>query len=186
MDVLEAIYSRRAVRAYTEQRVESTLVMKLIDAAIRAPSAFNTQPWAFGVIQDAAWLRRLSDEIKAIGYADMPIAAQEREHIERFSDPSFDVFHGATTLIVICSKPTSPHPTEDCALAGQNLMLAAHALGLGTCAIGFARHLLRTPGEKRRLGIPDENEPVLPIVVGYPRGQAQPTPREEPLILFWK
>lgn len=69
MGVMDAIYDRRAVRAYTERKVEAEVIQRLIDAAVHAPSAVNEQPWSFVVIQDRALPRRISDRAKVLSLA---------------------------------------------------------------------------------------------------------------------
>jgi nitroreductase len=107
---------------------------------------------------------------------------------ERLADPAFDIFHHATTLIVICARRPDRFVVADCWLAAGNFMLAAHALGLGTCCIGAAVPSLNTPEGKAKLGIPAEVTAVVPIVVGVPSGSASPVSRRDPVpvILSWK
>jgi len=77
-------------------------------------------------------------------------------------------------------------PAEDCSLAAENLMLAAHAMGLATCPIGFARLWLNRPDVKKELGIPESYAPVFPVVVGFQKEPAHSVERKPPEILFWK
>ena len=186
VDALQAIYARRAVRSYTTKRVEPDTVRALIDAAIQAPSAVNQQPWAFVVIQDIRLLERLSDRSKGLVLAQIRPGTALWEHSGMLKDPSFNVFYDAGTLIVVCAAPGDWPVNEDCCLAAQNLMLAAHALGLGTCPIGFARDALSEAWAKRELGIPADHTVVMPIIVGYPSEQPAPTPRRPARILAWK
>jgi nitroreductase len=102
------------------------------------------------------------------------------------SDPAYDVFHRAGTLIIICARPDAHNGEEDCCLAAQNLMLAACAMGMGTCPIGFARPWLGQARIKQGLGIPDDYVPVFPVVVGYPSGETPPVQRRAPEILVWQ
>jgi nitroreductase len=83
---------------------------------------------------------------------------------------------------VISSVAESPWAVEDCALAAQNLMLAARAAGLGTCWIGFAEAWLGTPEGKAVLELPATSLPVAPIIVGHPKSAPPPVPRREPEI----
>ena len=83
-------------------------------------------------------------------------------------DPTCDILHGAPALVVICATSAEQQAAEDCALAAQNFMLAAHGRGLGTCCIGLARPWLNQPDGKRLLGIPTDCVPVIPIIVGEP------------------
>lgn len=184
MDVLTAIYDRRAVRGYTQQPVAKPMLQTLIDAAVQAPSAMNLQPWSFVVIAGRERLLRLSHEAKQHLLTTMAPGSLLERFKERLADPSFDIFCGAPTLIVISATFSEPGAGEDCALAAQNLMLAAHANGLGTCWIGFARPWLNLPATKAESHIPLEHAPVAPIVVGYPARQPEPPGRHAPKITW--
>jgi nitroreductase len=186
VDVIDAIYERRAVRAYTDRNVEEDVVRRLINAAIHAPSAVNQQPWAFCVLQDPALLRTISDRAKELSLARIQPGTELWEHRGMLQDPAFNVFYDGGTVIVVCAAPGEWPANEDCCLAAQNLMLAAHGLGLGTCPIGFAREALNEPATKRELGIPEDHSVVLPILVGYPRERPTRTPRRPARILSWR
>jgi nitroreductase len=177
--VRDAIYARRAVRQYSPERVSDDRIESIIDAAVHAPSAMNSQPWAFVVVQRPALLRSISERAKA------QLAGHVEPGLAPLDDPAYDIFHGATTLIVICAEKEGFGPAGDCYLAGENLMLAAHAAGLGSCPIGFALEALRKDELKWELGIPAEFVPVLPIVVGYPVGESTAVGRRPPRILNW-
>jgi nitroreductase len=171
---LDAIYGRRSVRSYTPQKLEKSTVRALLDAAVQAPTAMLEQPWVYVVVQDRQLLRRLSDHVKAT-WARETVPADElrlargstlhAEFIERLEDPAFNVFHDAGTLVVICARRTDPFAVADCWRAAENLMLAACALGLGTCCIGAAVGALNAPEMKAALGVPADVHAVAPIVV---------------------
>jgi nitroreductase len=185
MDIMDAIYRRRAIRRYDAKEVDRRTVETLLDAAIQAPSAMNAQPWAFAVIQNRTLLRSLSDRTKAHllkTYAGDPRFERYRREL---SDPDFEIFYGAGTLIVVCASPEGLIPAEDCCMAGQNLLLAACSLGLGTCCIGWARPLLNLSEVRAELKIAEELTPILPIIVGYPRGETPPVPRRRPRVVSW-
>ena len=99
-------------------------------------------------------------------------------------DPRFNIFYDTGTLIVVCAKRMGEFVTADARLAAENLMLAACALGLGTCCIGFAL-ALHEPAIKAELGIPTDVDAIAPIIVGVPRGQTPPVPRKPPVVLRW-
>jgi nitroreductase len=79
------------------------------------------------------------------------------------------LFHGATAAIIVGSKPGASCPTEDALLATQNILLAAHSMGLGSCLIGFAVSALKeSPAIKSSIGIPDDETVYSVIALGYP------------------
>jgi nitroreductase len=182
----DAIFHRRAVRAYSDREVERETVLKLLAAAVQAPSAMNQQPWAFGVFHGRKRLRDISDRAKRHLVATYPTNFELHSRSELYENPVYDLFHGANTLIVIYATSGRLHPNEDCCLAAENLMLAAYGMGLGTCPIGFARPWLDLLETKRFLNVPEHYAAVFPVVVGYPVGTTAPTPREEPEIVSWK
>lgn len=184
--VVDALFHRRAVRKYTDKDVSPELVRELIEAAIQAPSAMNQQPWAFAVFHGRRRLRAYSDRAKEYLLTTTPSAIELHSRSQLYASGGFDIFHGATTLIVIYAVRSRLNPTEDCCLAAENLMLAAHAMKLGTCPIGFARPWLDLPETKRELGVPEHLTAVFPIVVGYPAGETPSPGREDPVIVSWK
>ena len=95
---------------------------------------------------------------------------------------NFHIFYHAPTLILISASAQGPWIVEDCALAAENLMLAAFAVGLGTCWIGFAQGFLNTPAGKNELGLPIACVPVAPIIIGHPKAAPPPVPRKTPTV----
>src|SRR5690242_15425727 len=102
MDILEAIYHRRAVRDYTTEHVARHVLEELIAAAIWAPSAIDTQPWLFTVVQDPPLLDRISRESK-VQLLDGSNEALPPDLLARLRDPAFHIFYHAPALIVISS-----------------------------------------------------------------------------------
>jgi nitroreductase len=188
MNVFDAINGRCSVRSYAPGKVEQATLRVLLNAAVKAPTAIHKEPWEFVIIQETATLKRLSDRAKILFLEEIHQAHLDRggHALDTFTDPAFDVFYNAGTLVVICGCPMSPFVVADCWLAAENLMLAAHALGLGTCVIGSAASALNTPEVKDELGIPVDVIPIAPIAVGVPSGDTPPTRRKEPHVLLWK
>lgn len=191
MSALDAIHHRRATRAYAPAHVDRAAIEILLHAAVHAPTAIHLEPWAFVIVQDRALLERISDRAKARALAPTDTAHRElaRDHGRGpapLSDPSFNIFYNAGTLIVICAKPMGPFVAADCWLAAENLMIAATATGLATCPIGFALPALLDPEVKAELGIPPEVTPIAPIIVGVAAAVPPAQLRRAPEILSWK
>jgi nitroreductase len=180
MDLNDAIMGRRSVREYTAQAVDEPTIRRLIDAAIHAPNAVNAQPWTFTVVRDQAQLDRISRDAKAHMLSHMPPGPHADRFRAHLSDPDFQIFYHAPVLILISAVEPGPWIVEDCALAAENLMLAAFAAGLGSCWIGFAQGYLNTPSGKATLGLPTASVPVAPIIVGHPVAMPPATARSEP------
>ncbi len=160
MDVLEVIKERRSVRSYKEDPVPDELIEKILDAAKWAPSGGNIQPWRFIVVKN----RILLDLLKKVspGYlGNAPLAiviCSDREHSFKVGGPL------AKEYLTIA----------DCSMAAANITLAARALELGTCVIKSFSH----NAVKELLSIPNEVEPELIVIVGYPAETPKPPPRE--------
>lgn len=191
LSALDAIYRRRATRTFTSQAVDDAAIRELLRAAVHAPTAMHLEPWAFVIVQNRELLARISERAKAL------IATYSDEHraLPRtgdgrlpaiFSDPRFDIFYGAPALIAICGKPMGGFVPADCWLAAENLMIAATALGLATCPIGFAVAALADSAIKSELDIPHDVTAIAPIVVGHAAGEPPRTTRRDPEILCWK
>lgn len=177
MELHKAIYERRAVRDYLDNAVDHSVIERLIDAAVQAPTALNQQPWIFTVVRN----QRVLDELSA--QAKTYMLSQHGElssHFQMLGDPHFHIFYHAPVLILISAATTGPWCVEDCALAAQNLMLAAYGEGLGSCWIGFAQGYLNTPAGKTLLRLPPDCAAVAPIILGVGRGVAQHVPRKLP------
>ena len=177
MEMMDAIHRRRSVRDYASESMARAALDDLIEAATWAPSAVNEQPWLFTVVQDRELLDRISRESKAHMLATMGTGLASHL-LDRLKDPGFQIFYHAPALIVIAATSAGPWAVEDCALAAENLMLAAAARGLGTCWIGFAQGWLATPDGKQLLELPTASMPVAPIIVGHPRAIPPAPPRQ--------
>ena len=151
MDVIAAIHGRRSVRSYQPTPVPRELIETVISDAAQAPPAFRGMvPWAFNVIEGV-------ERIAAYGERAMDYARKHRpagsgwDWVER---PGFKVFWDAPAVIVISG------PVGDCNRAGQNLMLSAHARGIGTCWVGSPMLWITTPEVRAELKIPANLTPV--------------------------
>jgi len=189
LDTMSAIYRRRAIRSYSAEKIDKAAIERLLDAAVHAPTAVHREPWAFVVIQNKECLRRYSDRAKSLLLAQQEAKSffgeAEPKALAALSDPNFNIFYDAGTLVVIGCKARGPFVEADCWLAAENLMLAATAEGFGTCCIGFAVGVLNTPEVKRELGIPEAGAAVAPIIIGVPRGPSPAGTRKPAEVLSW-
>jgi nitroreductase len=186
MTVLEAIAARRSVRDFADTPVARETVEQLLDAAVQAPSAMNAQNWAFGVIQSVDRLRELGERARVAFVAMLDAQGMTGDFRDHVADPSFAPFYNAGTLVVIYAIPGPPLGTINCALAAENLMLAAAEAGLGTCWIGIAGPFLDDAVVKGELGVPDEYEAVAALIVGYPATEGTPPTKNPPQVLYWQ
>jgi nitroreductase len=149
MEALEVITSRRSVRKYTKKSVGEDVVRLLLGAAMSAPSAGNAQPWYFGVIDD----RLLLEQIATV-------------------HPNAEMAKDAPLAMLVCGdlqleKYAGNWPL-DCAAAVENLLLAAHAVGLGAVWTGVYPDSQRMQALRDLLGLPANIMPHTFIPIGYP------------------
>ncbi len=186
MDLLEGIRLRRSVRAYKEDPVPAAVLEQLVRSATQAPSAMDEEPWRFTVVTKKTVLDGISQKAKAF----MLDALREDSRGDHFrhmlSDNKFHIFYHAPVLIVISASASLQWVVEDCALAGQNLMLAACARGLGSCWIGFAQAWLNTPDGLAAIELSPAQRVVAPIIVGYPQAALPLVARRQPDIRWIK
>jgi hypothetical protein len=182
MDINEAISGRRSAREYTAQAVDEQTIRRLIDAAVHAPNAVNQQPWMFTVVRDQGRLDRISCDAKSHMLATVLPTTPAGPHSDHFrsllNHPHFHIFYHVPVLILISAIAQGPWIVEDCALAAGNLMLAAHAVRLGTCWIGFAQSFLNTSDGKKALGLPAASDHRWPsencVATRPPQGATDP------------
>ncbi|TSA57151.1 MAG: nitroreductase [Methylophilaceae bacterium] len=181
----EVILGRRSVRNYQAKRVGKISISSLLEAAVRAPTAMHQEPWAFVIINDKKTLKSLSDLAKPLIIAKAKLNPTElnQNMKELFDNPDFNIFYDAGTLIIICGKTDSPFYSADCWLAAENMMLAACAMGLGSCVVENALPALNLNDVKAQLKISDKYTAVAPIIIGYPNQENTATTRNAPVIL---
>lgn len=174
-ETIKTIYERRSVRKYSDKKVPRDIIDKLLGAAVMAPSARNTQPWHFTIIED----RTKMDEIAEEAFKQYNLTRKNK------IQSAYGIFFNAPLLIVISGKKDYFWLKDDVNLAVQNMFLAAHSLGLGSCWIGRAIHLNNVPEILEELGVPDDMEIVAPLIFGYPETENKNIPKREPKILKW-
>lgn len=190
--VIETIRNRRSIRDYEERNVPEETIREIIDAARWAPSGANLQPWKFIVITNRDLIKRLSDLLKS--YVIPVVRTMGHAGLMKFlpglEDETSNLFYNAPCLILILGKRSVLTLDWDCAMAAENMMLAADSLKLGTCWIGFAMiGLIQAIAQKDsiidELGIPGGCKVIAPIILGYPRTIPSAPPKKKPEILKW-
>ena len=186
-DFFEVLRTRRTIRSYTAEAVAPQDLQELVDSAILAPTGMNSQPWAFTVITDQEVMRKLNAIV--VGVLRSPEAQQHmtNERMREIVDqPGFDIFHGAPVLLVISGDTKVPGAMLDCQLAAENLFLAAHAKGLGTCYMGFLTLVADHPEARRLLGIAAGYRMMAAAVVGHPDVRPEGPPQRAPAKIDWR
>lgn len=189
MGLFEAMYSQRQITRFRPDPVPREAIEKIIEAATKAPSGGNSQPWEFVVITDPDLIAKVGGIYRELwlGARGARPAAGETP-VYRSARYLANHIHQVPAMILVCvdhtkgSAPFTPgQPIErgryasSIWLAAQNLFLAARALGLGTRLT--TTHIRREPEIKALLGIPEHVETVALIPLGYPRGSFGPTDR---------
>ena len=162
MDVLQAISNRRSHRSYKEEQLTEEVLSSIIKAGLEAPSARNRQPWHFSVVQNADLLQEIHVEAARILMDD--------RNNPRFSDPDFQIFYFAPTVIFLFGEKDFQWTQVDCGIAVENMALAAEGLGVGSVILGWP--LAAFKGEKAddfrmRLDCPEGYDFVVALALGY-------------------
>jgi nitroreductase len=161
MDTLEAIHTRRSIREYQDKPVPDELVTEMLKAAMAAPSARNQQSWEFVIVTD----KEIREKIPTV----CPFAQM--------------IVH-APLAILVCGnleiETSQGYWVIDCAAATQNMLLAAHALGLGAVWTGVYPREERMDGLTELLNLPEYILPHSLVVIGYPAEQPEHPDRFQP------
>ena len=158
---IEAMHSRRSIRAYTAQPVDRTIIEEIVDCARLAPTAMNDQPWEFVVITEKSSLARIPP---LLGHAEF-------------------IANAAFCVLVLARQ--SACAVEDCCAATENLLLAAEAHGLGACWVAGAPQPY-APAVAKAFGAPADLALISIVSVGHPA--ESPSIEKRPLddLLHWE
>ena len=195
----QVILNRRSIRLYKKDQVPEFMVKRILEAGRFAPSAGNCQPWKFIVLREPelidgvtetvikvckmfkttldyrrpgfSWLRPLSKIMIRGRYNDLapiPFGA-----ISLIAERKLGLFHGSPTVIIIFKDVRGvSNPDLDCGIAGQNMVLAAHSMGLGTCWVGFTKVAFQYTNKwKKRFGIKYPYKFANSLAIGWPVGE---------------
>jgi nitroreductase len=160
-DALTAIKTRRSVRAYTPEPVDDATVQEILRCGMQAPSACNEQPWQFVVLRDKGLLTKAGD-----------------------INPYAKFAKNAPVAVLVCGDlrldKCQGYWVQDCSNCAMNMLLAAHALGLGAVWTGIYPLAERVEGFRTLCGLPREVTPLALLVIGHPANAPRPEDRFKP------
>ena len=183
-EVLDCIHSRRSTRKFTGEQISPDQLDALLEAAVWAPSGGNNQSWLFTAIQNGGALLQLNELVRR-GFQhwtpddDYPgkLAAKGQSQKE-----DYNFYYHAPTLIIASNRPNYENAMADCALALENIFLAAQSIGLGSCYINQLHWLRNDPdirGYLAGLGIPIEHTICSAAAVGFIAAESTAPARKE-------
>lgn len=184
-EAIKNIMNRRSVRVYSENQIKPEDLELILQAGLYAPSACNTQPWHFTVVQNQDLIKKMSDETKK------ELMKCDSEYFQKFANnEKYEIFYHAPTIIVVSGEKASLTPQTDCPAATENMMLAAESLEIGTCWIGLVTYLFRSEKAeefRKLLEIPEGYEPYYAMTMGYKKfPNPKPQPRRENTVNYIK
>lgn len=176
-DVIKAIMDRRSIRRYLDKPVEHEKLEVVVRCGINAPSAVNRQPWIVRVVEDQQLIKDVTEVYKK----------ENAEQVKR--DANFkNMFRNAPNLICVCTPKNGGD--LDAGLLGENMMLAAQSLGLGTCCLGGPVRFLNSNANAKffidRLDIPEGYQLNYILAIGYPDESPAAKPRDPSKVKFIK
>lgn len=174
-DVFDTIMHRRSIRRFSEKQIEDDALQAILQSGLYAPSAGGRQGVLFAVCQDKDINEHLGKIKRKNAHPNMANAnnyvSQEQPSIAD-DEKIINAFYDAPTVITIFAPKNFLFSKEDCALAAENMMLAADALGIGSCYIGQGWEAFNDPyGHKILLqwNVPTNYYAVMQLLLGYPR-----------------
>lgn len=187
-EVIKTIKSRRSIRKYLTEQIKDEELKSILDAAIYAPSGHNDQTWHFTVIQNKETLDELNIKSKAL-----MSRAQTDWIVKMGQNEKYHVFHNAPTVIIVSGEEKSNKELAyctiaDCSAAIQNMLLAAHSIGIASCWVGLTSFVFEIQEEVEKLNIPKGYKPLFAVTLGYSAitKEINPLPRRENVISYIK
>jgi nitroreductase len=169
-ETMESILNRRSIRAYTAEPVSDSALDSIINAGINAPSARNSQPWQVRVIKN----RQLIEAIEEGVYLQKKAANPEMEKkLAYFNSP---------VLIIVAFEKANSFGQVDCGWLGQNILIAAQSMGLGTCVVANGNGFFNSDAGadiRAKINLTDEFEVIYGIALGHPNESPDAKPRDK-------
>lgn len=171
--VIRAIMDRRSIRKYKTDPVPREKMDIILRCGINAPSAMNGQPWEVRVVDNAEF-------IDGITKLFVESVKDDERMLKMIQDAEFkNMFRNAPAVIFVAGK--DGEGKFDCGLLSQNIMLAAHAMGLGTCCLGSPIRFMKSDvaaDYMKRLNFSEGYELYYAIAIGYPDESPEAKPRD--------
>ena len=167
-EVLRAIKTRRSIKKYKSEQIKESELSLVLEAGTYAPTGRNLQSPVIVAVQDKETIKKMSKLNAAVMGTDI------------------DPFYGAPTVIVVLADKTVNTYKEDASLVMENLMLAAHSIGVGSCWIHRAREVFETEEGKKMLkewGLSENYEGVGNCILGYADISPETKPRKDGYII---
>jgi len=211
-ELVRLMASRRSCRNFLDKPLDRELLEDLVKIGTTAPSGTNSQKWTFTVLEHRDQVVKLGERValfferlnkmaanpllrlasklfsdNALGRYHHNYYDSVSKGLKKWQEEGRDLlFHGAPAVILVGSGPGASCPAEDALLASQNILLGAHALGLGSCLIGFAvTAMQRDPAIKDILAISRQEKIYAVIALGYPNEQYRRlSGRRTPVVRF--
>lgn len=174
--VIETIMSRRSIRKYKEQPVSRDTMQIIVDCGINAPNGQNKQSWAVRVVDNPEFINGVTEIFK-------------KENPKMAEDPSFkNMFRNAPTVVFIANDPSYDLSPIDCGLLGENMILSAWSMGIGSCCLGGPTRFLTSNAEAapylQKLDLPEGYQLLYCIAFGYPDEAPAAKPRDAGKVKF--
>lgn len=154
MDIINFLCSRRSIRKYTKKSIPEDEVLKVLKAAMYAPSARNQRPWHFIVVHNRETLSKITE-----------------------IHPYANMLNNAQLAVIVCAdlnlEQSEGYWVQDCAAATQNILLAIHGLGMGGVWLGVHPRAERSNGIRKIFNLPEHIMPFSMVSVGFPDEEKQ-------------
>lgn len=173
--VVENIMSRRSIRKYKPEAVEREKMQTIVECGINAPNGMNKQSWEVRVVDNPEFINGLTEIFK-------------KENPKAGERPGFkNMFNNAPTVVFIANDPKSDLSRVDCGLLGENMMLSAWSMGIGSCCLGGPVRFMNSPAAAeymKQLGFSEGYELLYAIAFGYPDETPAAKPRDTSKVKF--
>ena len=181
--IISTIMNRRSIRSYKPEQITKFELDAILQCGLNAPSAHNNQSWHFTVVQNKDILKEINEEVRQI---IINSGDERRAYIAKQED--YNIFYNAPTVIFVSMIKDEPFTQTNCALAIENMLLAAESQDVGSCIIGLVK--LAFEGERKDYFLEKLDiaraicEPLCAVSFGYKAGLSLPKDRMQNKVTF--